>query len=231
MRLSVIIPVYNERDQVEAILDRVLAVPLDKEVIVVDDGSTDGTDKVLAGLAGPGVQVIRQEPNQGKGAAIRRAIPLATGDAVIIQDADGEYAPEEYGLLLAPLESGEAEVVYGTRFLSPLGQRRWPEGMKFPNYLINRILAFMANVLYRGRITDEATCYKLFRRELLQSIPLECKRFEFCPEVTAKVLRRGVRIHEVPISYHARTAREGKKINWRDGVQAIWTLLKYRFRR
>ncbi len=229
MKLSVIIPVYNERDQVETIIRRVLAVPLDKEVIVVDDGSTDGTDKVLAGLAGENVKFIRQDPNQGKGAAIRRAIPEATGDAIIIQDADGEYAPEEYGRLLEALAL--APVVYGTRFRDATGRRLWPEKMQPANYAINRLLAVMANVLYGGRITDEATCYKLFRRDVLQGMPLECRRFEFCPEVTAKVLRQGLRIAEVPISYHARTVKEGKKINWKDGVQAIWTLLKYRLRR
>lgn len=231
MRLSVIVPVYNERDQVESIIRRVLAVPIEKEVIVVDDGSTDGTDKALAALASDQVRVIRQEPNQGKGAAIRRAIPKARGDAIIIQDADGEYAPEEYAHLLAPLERGEAQVVYGTRFRSPAGRRIWPEQMRPANYLMNRLLALLVNVLYGGRLSDEATCYKLFQRELLQSIPLECQRFEFCPEVTAKVLRQGIRILEVPISYRARTVREGKKINWKDGVQAIWTLFRYRFRK
>ena len=229
MKLSVVIPVYNEREQVAAIIRRVLAVPLEKEVIVVDDGSSDGTDQVLASLAHPDLRVLRQEPNQGKGAAIRRAIPHCTGEAIIIQDADGEYSPEEYGQLLLPLELGEAQVVYGTRFVSVTGQRRWPQGMRLPNYLMNRLLAFLVNVLYRGGISDEATCYKLFSRHLLQSLPLTCQRFEFCPEVTAKLLRRGIKIVEVPISYRARTVKEGKKINWKDGVQAVVILLRYRF--
>ncbi len=227
--LSVIIPAYNERDTIASTLAQVRAVPLDKEIIVVDDASSDGTGEILQGLAGPDLTVIQMPHNSGKGAAIRAGIPHAQGEISIIQDADAEYNPAEYPRLVAPILEGKAPVVYGSRFLRNGGGVHWPEGMKFANWFINRLLARMANLLYGAGITDEATCYKVFRSEVLKSLPLVCQRFEFCPEVTAKLRRRGFPILEVPITYHARTSREGKKINWKDGVWAIWTLLKYRF--
>jgi len=223
--LTVIIPIRNERDTIREVIDRVFASPVEKEVIVVDDGSTDGTTEILKEIAAmyPQVRVIFRDVNQGKGAAIRAAIPEVRGDYVIIQDGDLEYDPQEYPKLLRPMIEEGADIVYGSRFLESR------PAMQLPNRVINWLLARMVRVLYGGRISDEATCYKLFRREVLQGIPLTCQRFEFCPEVTAKALRRGHKIVEVPIRYEARTFAEGKKIRWTDGVEAIWTLLKYRF--
>ncbi len=221
--LSVIVPAFNEEATIREALRRVLAVPLSKEVIVVDDASTDSTARIAEEF-GPPVRVLRQESNQGKGAAIRRALQEATGDIVVIQDADLEYFPEDLPSLVRPFSDPSVQVVYGTRFRP----RRPP--MRLANYIANRILALAANLLFRASITDEATCYKLFRRELLLSYGLQCRRFEFCPEVTAKTLRRGIRIVEVPIRYRPRTTDEGKKITWKDGFQALWTLLRYRFR-
>ena len=223
MKLSVIMPVYNERATVEATLRRVRAVDLDKEVIAVDDGSTDGSGEILDRMRQEGVIVIHQPQNMGKGMAIRAALPQVSGEIVIIQDADGEYEPQEYPSLIQPIVEGRTAVVYGSRFRGSI------VGMRWPNVLINRILAWMANVLFGARITDEATCYKVFRADVLKSLPLRCTGFEFCPEITARLLKRGYRIVEVPITYRARSVEEGKKINWRDGVRAIWTLLKYRF--
>jgi len=222
VKITVVIPAYNERDTIAEAIARVRAVSMRKEIIVVDDASTDGTPELVAELAGPDLMLLRQSRNQGKGAAIRRALEEATGDVVLIQDADLEYDPAEYPALVAPITAGEADVVYGTR--APAFA-----GMRWQNRLFNRIAAAVANVLYRARITDEATCYKVFRTEVLRALPLRCERFEFCPEVTAKVRKRGYRIHEVPIRYHARSLAAGKKIRWWDGVVALWTLLKYRF--
>ncbi len=223
MRVSVIIPVYNERETVAETIARVRASPVQKEILVVDDASSDGTPEVVAGLAGDDLKLIRQPRNQGKGAAIRRALADVTGDIVIIQDADLEYDPADYPALIAPILAGEASVVYGSR--AP----RF-EGMRWPHRVFNWLAALLANLLYRAGITDEATCYKVFRTEVLREIPLQCQRFEFCPEVTAKVRKRGLRIREVPVSYHARSVGAGKKIRWWDGVVALWTLIKYRFR-
>jgi len=222
MKVSVIIPVYNERDTIAETIARVRASSVDKEIIVVDDASGDGTPGVVQSLLGPDLRLIRQPRNQGKGAAIRRALEEASGEIVLIQDADLEYDPADYPKLIAPIEAGEAEVVYGTRA---------PEfrGMRFPHRAFNWLAARLANLLYRAGISDEATCYKVFRSAILKAIPLRCRRFEFCPEVTAKVRKRGLRIHEVPISYQARSVGAGKKIRWTDGVAALWTLLKYRF--
>jgi dolichol-phosphate mannosyltransferase len=223
MKLSVIIPVYNERETIVEAIARVRASPVDKEIIVVDDASTDDTAALVASAAGPDLRLLRQPRNRGKGAAIRRALEEVTGDAVIIQDADLEYDPADYPALLAPLASGEADAVYGTR--APAFT-----GMRWQNRIFNRIAALLANLLYRASITDEATCYKVFRTEVIRSLPLRCERFEFCPEVTARVRKRGIRIHEVPVSYQARSIGAGKKIRAWDGIVALWTLLKYRFR-
>ncbi|MDW8290099.1 MAG: glycosyltransferase family 2 protein [Armatimonadota bacterium] len=223
--VSIIIPAYNEADTIVQAIERVRAVPLQKEIIVVDDGSTDETAALLAQQSD--VVVLRHEHNQGKGMAIRTAIAHATGDIIIIQDADLEYDPMDIPRVIAPIAEGKAQVVYGSRFLTT----RRPKGMRLPNWLINRLLAAMVRWLYWHPLTDEATCYKAFRADLLKSVPLTCQRFEFCPEVTAKVIRRGVKIVEVPISYEARTTLQGKKIRWWDGVEAIWTLLKWRWKR
>lgn len=224
-QLSVLIPAFNERDTIAEAIRRVEAVRerVTLEIIVVDDASTDGTAEIVAAL--PGVRLARHPENQGKGAAIRTALSQVQGRIVAIQDADLEYDPEDLPRLMEPIERGEARVVYGSRFLH--GRPR----MALPNYLCNRLLAWTANVLYDARLTDEATCYKVFDAELLKSLPLECRRFEFCPEVTARVRKLGIPIRELPIRYEARTVDAGKKIRWWDGVEAIWTLIRYRFRR
>ncbi len=222
LKISVIIPAFNERDTILEAISRVRAVPVPKEILVVDDASTDGTPARVESVAGPDLKLLRQPANRGKGAAIRRALEEATGDVVIIQDADLEYDPEDYPALLAPIAAGVADVVYGTR--APAFH-----GMRWPNRLFNRIAAWLTNLLYQAHLTDEATCYKVFRTELVRSLPLKCERFEFCPEVTAKLRKRGHRIHEVPVHYQARSMSAGKKIRWWDGVEALWALLKYRF--
>lgn len=233
MKLTVIIPAYREEATIGEVVRRALAadlsaLALDLEVVLVDDGSDDRTHEMALAVAAtdPRLRVVRQERNRGKGAAIRRALDIATGDFVLIQDADLEYDPSDWPHLLMPALRG-APVVYGSRFL----ERRWPTEMRPANWLINRLLAWLANFLYGLRITDEATCLKLFRADVLRSFRLECERFEFCPEVTAKSGLRRLPIVEVPVRYAARTAVAGKKIRWTDGVQAVWTLLRWRFGR
>jgi dolichol-phosphate mannosyltransferase len=219
--LSVIIPAYNERDTIQEALQRVRSLDADLEIIVVDDASTDGTRELLETV--PGLILLKHPQNQGKSMAIRTALERVTGDVVAIQDADLEYDPQDLLRLMEPIARGEARVVYGSRFLGG----RPP--MQLPNYVCNRLLAWTANILYGARITDEATCYKVFDAKLIRSIPLAARRFEFCPEVTAKVRKRGERIVELPISYSPRSYDSGKKIRWWDGVTALWTLVKYRF--
>jgi len=221
MKLSIIIPAFNEIDTMVEVLERVRAEDIEKEIIVVDDCSTDGTRELLR--AQPDVRLIENECNMGKGASIRHALGHVTGDVVIIQDADLEYDPRDYSRLIQPIVEGRADMVYGTRFA---GRR---PNMRFANYVANRVFAWLARVLYRAPVTDEATCYKAFRTEVIRSIDLRCRRFEFCPEVTARLLKRGYRYAEVPISYQARTYGQGKKIRWYDGVECVWTLLKFRF--
>lgn len=225
--ISVIIPVYNERDTILEIIRRVRAETTPKEIIVVDDGSTDGTRELLAKVGGSDVQVILQERNRGKGAAIRRGLAAARGDLVIVQDADLELNPEDYAALLVPLRAGAAQVVYGARFLLP--QNR--EGYRFISWLGNTLVTGWTNLLFGSRLTDEATGYKVMPLALLRALNLECDGFDFCAEVTAKLLRRGILIHEVPVRFNPRTYVEGKKIGWRDGLLTLWVLLKYRCRR
>ncbi len=220
--LSVLIPAYNERDTIVEALRRVRELGPDVEIIVVDDASSDGTGAILEQEAG--IVYVRHEQNQGKGAAIRTALSRVTGDVVAIQDADLEYNPQDLLRLMQPIVAGECQVVYGSRFLN--GRPR----MALPNYICNRLLALTANLLFGARITDEATCYKVFSAKLITALPLECRRFEFCPEVTARICKKGERIVELPIQYEPRTYDSGKKIRWWDGVSALWTLLKYRFR-
>ena len=222
--VSVVIPIYNEADHVEELLRRVQESPVEKEIILVDDGSTDGTRELLRQLDHePNLIILFHERNQGKGAAIRTALRYAHGEYVLIQDSDLEYDPQDYRALLEPIESGRANVVYGARPDRP------ERGLSF--FLGAKLLTVLANLLYGCGIHDEATCYKAFRRSTLNRVKLECRRFEFCPEVTAKLARMHERIVEVPISYQPRSAAEGKKIRWTDGASAIWTLLRYRFQR
>jgi glycosyltransferase involved in cell wall biosynthesis len=224
MQLSVIVPVYNEKDTIQEILRQVRAVNRANEIIVVDDGSTDGTrDLLKAEETQPGTQVIYHDRNQGKGAAVRTGFDRATGDILLIQDADLEYDPRDYAALLRPIEEGRIKVVYGSRFLGPR------KAMLFWHMLGNKLLTLLTNVLYNTILSDMETCYKVFRADVIRGIPLRSRRFEFEPEITAKVLKRGHRIFEVPISYYGREYTEGKKITWREGPKAVWTLIKYRF--
>lgn len=227
VRVSIIIPIYNEVDFLPRVLERVRAVPLHKELILVDDFSKDGTRDLLREEAKkPDTVVLYHKRNFGKGAAIRTGLRRATGDIVVIQDADLEYEPMEIPQIIFPIAEGRCRVAYGSRFLG-----RKPTGMRLPNYVANRILAWMVTLMFGQLISDEATAYKAFTRDLIQSIPLKCRRFEFCPEVTAKVLLRGERIHEVPCTFFARTFEEGKKIGWRDFFTAVNTLVRCRFGR
>lgn len=222
--LSVVVPCYNERGTVEELLRKVSAVPIEKEIIVVDDCSTDGSYELVERIAlgDPSIRHLRQTHNQGKGAALRSGIAEAKGQIVIIQDADLEYEPSEYPRLIQPILDGHADVVYGSRF------EGYPRRvMMYWHTLGNRALTWLSNITTNLNLTDMETCYKVFKREVIQSLTLQSNRFGFEPEVTAKIARRGYRVYEVPISYHGRDYWEGKKINWRDGVSAVWTILKY----
>jgi dolichol-phosphate mannosyltransferase len=223
--LSVIVPVYNEAATVLLLLRRLLAVklPVDREIIIVDDGSQDGTRDVLKAFHDPAVRCVFHEKNQGKGMAIRTGLSAAKGDLVLIQDADLEYDPNDIPALLVPALQQGAKVVYGSRIL------RTNPASYFRYYWGGRFVSLWCNLLFGSNVTDEPTGYKLFSTELLRSLGLKCTGFEFCPEATAKILKRGIEIREVPISYAPRTIEEGKKINWRDGIIALWTLLRYRF--
>ena len=221
--LTVLMPALNEENTIRDVVNRVLAVPLHTEVIVINDGSTDKTGEILKEF-GDRIVVLTNEKPGGKGAAIRKGLSIARGRVSVVQDADLEYLPEELPDVVEPILAGRHSIVYGTRFSKGL-----PPKMALPNKVVNILLAWSVRILYGHPMTDEATCYKAFRTDLLQRMDLQCHRFEFCPEVTAKGIRMGERIHEVPISYTPRTTHEGKKIRWTDAPEAFWTLARWRF--
>jgi glycosyltransferase involved in cell wall biosynthesis len=229
-RISILIPVYNEVQFLEQLLARVEAVDfcgLDKELILVDDGSTDGTREILKRLESTGKYVIHyHDKNQGKGAALRTGIGLATGQIIVVQDADLEYDPSDYPPLIQKIIDGQADVVYGSRF-DPSKVRR--EAFNLWHYIGNKMLTLATNVLFQATLTDMETCYKAFRADIIKSVTIRSNRFDFEPEITAKVLKQRCRLVEMPISYQGRHFSEGKKITWRDGVVALWTLAKFRF--
>lgn len=225
MLLSIIMPVYNERKTIADILYKVKDTPFKKEIIVVDDGSDDGTTEFLKNLTLPEIKVFFHAKNIGKGQAVRTGILNATGDIILIQDADLEYDPDDYPMLIEPILKGRAEVVYGSRWLN-----KGLKNVHFSMFKLGRwFLTLLTNLLYKANITDESCGYKVFKSDIIKNIPLGCKRFEFCPEITAKLLRRAHKIYEVPVKYSPRNISEGKKITYKDGFDAILTLLKYRF--
>jgi glycosyltransferase involved in cell wall biosynthesis len=222
--LSIVMPVYNERDTVAEMVERVLAVPLRKELIAIDDASTDGSREILERLAAEkGFKVLRQARNAGKGAAVRRGIAEAQGDVIVVQDADLEYSPEEYPELIELIVRGKADAVFGSRFI---GRHRC---FLFTHYLANLFLNLLTNVLYNTTMTDMETCFKAVRADVLKSLPLKSDRFGIEPEITAKLFKASARVYEVPITYEGRDPDEGKKLTWRDGLPALWCLVKYRF--
>jgi glycosyltransferase involved in cell wall biosynthesis len=222
IKVSIIIPVYNEKPTLLALLEQVERLPLDKELILVDDGSTDGSREILEQIPPERAKVVMHETNIGKGAAIKSGLPLTTGDVITIQDADLEYDPADLLKLLKPIMDGKADVVYGSRFT---GERR---NMFFWHWVGNRFLTLVTNILYDSTLSDMETCYKMFKADIIKSIDLKSRRFEFEVEITAKILKQRYRIYEVPISYAGREFDEGKKITWRDGITALWNLFRYR---
>lgn len=220
---TVIVPVLNEEQTITEVIDRLLSLHIPLQIIVVNDGSTDGTASLLQNY-GQGILVLTNTRPTGKGNAIRTGLERATAPITVIQDADLEYKPEELPQILAPIQNKSADTVLGSRFHSG-----FPSGMAFPNRVVNKLLAWFVLLLYGKRITDEATCYKAIRTEYLREMNLQCHRFEFCPEVVAKSIRLGLRLQEVPISYEPRSIEAGKKIRWTDAPEAFWTLMRYRF--
>lgn len=230
MLVTIIIPVYNEKNLIARLLKQVIdsdTSPFLKEIIIVDDGSTDGTGDILKECAPNNIKLISHSKNLGKASAIKSALRVATGDVIIIQDADLEYSPQDYKRLLNPFSDKNIKVVYGSRFLL----KTWPTNMKAANWLANKLFTSLVNLLYKTHITDEGTAYKLFRRDIIKSLDIKSSGFEFCPEVTAKLLKNGVQIIEVPVSYIARDKKEGKKPGIVDGFKVLWTIIKYRFTR
>lgn len=223
VKLSIVVPVYNEKDMIREVLDVVCAIPYTKEIIVVDDGSTDGTREILTSINLPDVRVLLHEKNSGKGAALQTGFSHATGDIILIQDADLEYDPADYPTLLQPILSGKADVVYGSRF----GGHGAHRVLYFWHYVGNRLLTLLSNIFTDLNLSDMETCYKVFTKEALAGVSIQEKRFGFEPEITAKMAKKKLRIYEVPISYYGRTYEQGKKIGWKDGVWALWCILRY----
>lgn len=227
MKLSIIIPAYNEEKTILEVISSVKkqdVFGLEKEIIVIDDGSSDDTLMMLSNVKG--IILLKHERNRGKGRAVRTGIDKITGDIVIIQDADLELSPSDYPALIKPIIDGKAEVVFGSRILGSKGK-----GHSFTYYLGGRFVTFVANLLYGIKITDEPIGYKIMKTELIRSLNLECERFEFCPEVTAKIAKKNINIYEVPVSYNPRSTRDGKKLGVKDGIEAVLTLLKYKFKK
>jgi len=229
-KISIVIPVYNEKNNIKKILNRVKEAEvfgLKKEIIIVDDFSNDGTREILKKLKDPYIKIFFHEVNKGKGSALRTGFSKATGDIIVIQDADLEYDPNDYIILLKPILSGKTKVVYGSRFMqkSIIGKERWAIPT---HYIGNKLLSFATSILYFRWISDMETCYKMFTREVLKSLKLRATRFDFEPEITSKILKKGYKIVEVPINFNPRSFEEGKKITWKDGIKALWCLLKYR---
>lgn len=225
MKISVLVPVYNEEKTIAQILKKVKAVDLEKEIIVVDDGSTDSTRQILLSLKDPEIRIFYHDKNKGKGAALSTAVKEATGDIILFQDADLEYDPREYKALTEPIINGMADVVYGSRLIGGKPQRVY----MFWHKVGNSLLSLLTNILFNTTLSDMETGYKVFRREIFEKIKIKSKRFSVEPEITAKVCKKKFRIYEMPISYYGRTYAEGKKITWRQGISAIFTLLWYRF--
>jgi glycosyltransferase involved in cell wall biosynthesis len=223
IKLTIVIPVFNEKETIHDIIEAVSATPIRKEIVVVDDASNDGTRDILAAMQQDGLKVFMHDKNQGKGAALQTGFLHATGDIVIIQDADLEYDPGEYPILLKPILDGRADVVYGSRFAGHGAHRV----LYFWHYVGNRFLTLLSNLFTNLNLTDMETCYKVFTKEALSGVEIKEKRFGFEPEITAKMAKKKLRIYEVPISYYGRTYEQGKKINWKDGVRALWCILKY----
>ena len=226
MKLSIVIPVYNEKNTIRTIVKKVKEVDIDKEIVIVDDFSTDGTREILKEMEGDVDNIIYHQKNQGKGAALRTGFNHITGDCVVVQDADLEYEPQEYHLLLKPILENKADVVYGSRFLGGHPHRV----LYFWHYVGNRLLTLLSNMFTNLNLTDMETCYKVFKTEVIKDIKIEQNRFGFEPEITAKVARKKVRIYEVGISYYGRSYSEGKKIGWKDGVRAVYAIIKYNLR-
>jgi glycosyltransferase involved in cell wall biosynthesis len=231
MKLSIVIPVYNEVDTIEKVIERVMDTPHSKELIIVDDCSTDGTRELLGKIKTDGINIYYHDKNQGKGAALRTGFKIVQGDIVIIQDADMEYDPNDYAKLLEPIMCGKAEVVYGSRFLSDKHLLHCKKFFYITHFLGNKFLNILLNLLYNSKVTDMETCYKVMTKEALDSINLTESRFEIEPAITANLLLKGYNVYEVPISYSPRDYKEGKKVTWRDGIIAIYVLFKYRFKR
>jgi len=224
MKLSVLMPIYNEENTLAQIIKKIIEVPIEKEIIMVDDCSTDNTKNILRKYENiKNIKIIYLSKNRGKGYAIRIAIKHISGDIAIIQDADLEYEPNDYLKLIEPISNKQEKVIYGSRFLNKKNKHSY-----FRFYLGGLLVTFVTNILFRQHLTDEPTCYKVFDVQVLKSIALKCTRFEFCPEITAKISKKGIKIKEIPINYYPRSIEEGKKIKWHDGLEAIWTLIKYR---